>query len=1206
MGENIVLQIVDIVSNDIDENGEKVYMIKIYGRTDTEKSICVNISGFHPYFYILIQNELDADEIINELSKKYGKMHEKLLESYEIEYKYELYGFHNKKKFPFLKFIFKNMYGFYIYRKCLREKGYITYETDLASCIFLKYIHLKNIQTSGWIQLKNYSIIKNGDSNCNIECNVYYQDVYPIKRNDIARLIIASFDIECTSDDGSFPQYNRIEDKIIQIGITVHKYGENECFEHHILTLGNCEKINRNEINAKKVITYQCKDEKQLVIYFGKVIKEIDPDIITGYNIWGFDFEYIYKRAKKGNGGVLFDYSYELFKELSRSKSKPAEYIEKPLESLGLGQNYLKMINMEGRVIIDLYKLVQRDYKLRSYKLDAVAEEFLKMNKIDLPPSKIFKNFKNGKPSDIKEIAVYCLKDCELVNKLIIKLNVISNNIGMSNVCLVPLSYLFVRGQGIKIFSLVSKECLIENYCIRDYIPDNDDDSGYEGAIVFPPTPGIYYDPVGVCDFNSLYPSSMIAENISHDSIYWTKIYDNDGKLIKILNGENKSNFNFIEKNFDEYEKNLIEYDNFEKYDENKHSKIDPIFYIYKNKIVEKVKTGKTVCCFMVPKNGEKNILPRILQKLLTQRKLTRIKAEFKNIKLKDGKEYIGSYSIKTFKINDKIFDIKNIQEIKKEKLLIIGDNKIIATFDKKSNVYEDINKNKYFEKDINSIYTIIVDNTENEYIGIYKELTGELIDENGNKFILNCDEIVEIKDTYDPFTKDIFDGLQLAFKLTANSLYGQLGAKSSKIFYKQLAACTTATGRKMVTIAKDTILTNFSGSKLVYGDTDSVFINYMGYIESKHGTNLSEEDKLKYTFKYGKEAGKLVSSLLKKPQNLAWEKAFYPFIIFAKKRYVGNKYQSDNYENLNAFKQSGTGIVLKRRDNAPIVNIIYSGIIDKILNERNIDAAKSYFKNELVRLLNGEYPLKNMIISKTLKGDYANPNAQAHKVLAERIGERDPGNKPLVNERIAFCYFNPESIKCSVCYLNKLNVNNCKCIRCFKYFCEKHINVNEHKCDAKCYFCKQINELSQCKTCLAFYCPNDFAKHKRKKNKLGIVTFDKCKKHISGKLLQGDFVEHPDYIKDNNLLIDYKYYLERQIAKPCLQIFSLTMEKPETLIEAAYRKYNNHRNDNMPKISFYVKGGRMKNKNFIREDFKIDETLFKNEEKYLIEIKDE
>src|SRR5690606_9273964 len=145
----------------------------------------------------------------------------------------------------------------------------------------------------------------------------------------------------------------------------------------------------------------------------------------------------------------------------------------------------------------------------------------------------------------------------------------------------------------------------------------------------------------------------------------------------------------------------------------------------------------------------------------------------------------------------------------------------------------------------------------------------------------------------------------------------------------------------------KDTILTNFSGSKLVYGDTDSVFINYMGYIESKHGTNLSEEDKLKYTFKYGKEAGKLVSSLLKKPQNLAWEKAFYPFIIFAKKRYVGNKYQSDNYENLNAFKQSGTGIVLKRRDNAPIVNIIYSGIIDKILNERNIDAAKSYFKNE-------------------------------------------------------------------------------------------------------------------------------------------------------------------------------------------------------------------------------------------------------------------
>ena len=108
-----------------------------------------------------------------------------------------------------------------------------------------------------------------------------------------------------------------------------------------------------------------------------------------------------------------------------------------------------------------------------------------------------------------------------LVNRLFHKMKVLENNTGMSNVCLVPLSYIFHRGQGIKIFSLVAKECRKDNMLIpvvrKD---DNAADEGYEGAIVLDPTPGIYDEyPITVCDYNSLYPSSMIERNISHDSI---------------------------------------------------------------------------------------------------------------------------------------------------------------------------------------------------------------------------------------------------------------------------------------------------------------------------------------------------------------------------------------------------------------------------------------------------------------------------------------------------------------------------------------------------------------------------------------------------------------------------------------------------------------------------------------------------------------
>jgi DNA polymerase elongation subunit (family B) len=140
----------------------------------------------------------------------------------------------------------------------------------------------------------------------------------------------------------------------------------------------------------------------------------------------------------------------------------------------------------------------------------------MKQQKVDLSPKELFKNFKEGSPDKIKEIAVYCIMDCKLVNDLINKLQVITNNLGMSNVCVVPFSYLFLRGQGIKIFSLVAKFCREENFLIKDLSIDDIDKNSYEGAIVFVPEPGIYFEPIVVMDYNSLYPSSIISKNVSH------------------------------------------------------------------------------------------------------------------------------------------------------------------------------------------------------------------------------------------------------------------------------------------------------------------------------------------------------------------------------------------------------------------------------------------------------------------------------------------------------------------------------------------------------------------------------------------------------------------------------------------------------------------------------------------------------------------
>ena len=81
-----------------------------------------------------------------------------------------------------------------------------------------------------------------------------------------------------------------------------------------------------------------------------------------------------------------------------------------------------------------------------------------------------------------------------------------------------------LRGQGIKIFSLVAKQCRDEGFLV-EVVKSPKDRTGYEGAIVLKPKPGIYFEPVAVLDYASLYPSSMIAENVSHDSIVCHKYY---------------------------------------------------------------------------------------------------------------------------------------------------------------------------------------------------------------------------------------------------------------------------------------------------------------------------------------------------------------------------------------------------------------------------------------------------------------------------------------------------------------------------------------------------------------------------------------------------------------------------------------------------------------------------------------------------------
>ena len=123
--------------------------------------------------------------------------------------------------------------------------------------------------------------------------------------------------------------------------------------------------------------------------------------------------------------------------------------------------------------------------------------------------------------------------------------------------------------------------------------------------------------------------------------------------------------------------------------------------------------------------------------------------------------------------------------------------------------------------------------------------------------------------------------------------------------------------------------------------------------------------------------------------------------MLITKKRYAGEKFEFDAKES----KFTSMGLVFKRRDNAPILKYIYYGVTNCIMKEKNIQKSIKYIEDNINKILENKFDLNMFIISKTLKDFYKDPESVAHKVLAERMGQRDPGNKPSSNERIPYAF---------------------------------------------------------------------------------------------------------------------------------------------------------------------------------------------------------
>jgi DNA polymerase delta subunit 1 len=482
-----------------DVEGE--HHISIFGKTEDGKSVCVTTT-FDPYFFVKLPRGT-TDQDVKRLYNDICRLKKDHVTGYSLTKQKDVWGFQNNEEFHFMHLNFKSLEhrrkvnSIFMYNNEFRQ--YHVYESNIDPV--LRLMHRTGIQSTGWLDTGDTCVRSHlAKTDIDLWCNDW-STLKPVERDDIAPFVVASFDIECNSSTGKFPDPNVPDDACFQIAISLCKFGNDEPYEKVCL----CYK----KTDGPDVISFDT--EKEMLMAFKQYMNEKDIDIMTGWNIFGFDLEYIYKRAAMVGCGIDFY-------QLSKLRDTECHLVMKKLSSSALGDNFLKLLPMPGRFIFDMFHEVKKGYKLDSYSLNNVSKLYLGDQKIDMAPKEMFARFLEGDPKKLYEVAEYCIKDTLLPHKLMKKMCILLNLIEMAKATWVPVSFLVERGQQIKVFSQLSKKARELGYMVPTIKYGSLPEEQYEGATVLEAQKGAYYTPITALDFEALYPSIMMAHNLCYST----------------------------------------------------------------------------------------------------------------------------------------------------------------------------------------------------------------------------------------------------------------------------------------------------------------------------------------------------------------------------------------------------------------------------------------------------------------------------------------------------------------------------------------------------------------------------------------------------------------------------------------------------------------------------------------------------------------
>ena len=507
--------------------------LRVWGVTESGHSLVLLVRDFKPYFYVKLRDHMNPQWIVRDLNKYLG-------EEYPKEITGDLFVFHTECVYK------KNIMGYvppeedtlnllkirmsaprYLAKaRDALEDGVVTdghtCQTFEANIIFTMRF-MVDISLSGcqWVSLPTGSFkqLTQGKERSNLRTSLVflctdYTQIVPISpkvKGELAPWRWLSYDIEACRYQPGFPKAE--EDPITQLCFVLEEEGKGIIWKQAYCLAPAGQSC--SEIYGVNLCVYPTNQEPQMLLDVRQFILDCDPDFFTGWNIDKFDNPYTFRDRPR-----VFQI-WKQVSDISRDADKVTLVINKTLTSRAHGTIKSTELVCEGRSGYDGYmhtRLIERTLGLRSYGLNNVAIVVLENDgKVDVPHWQI-PILQQGTDADRAHLTHYCMVDAELPLQIMHKRMAMENGAEQARVTGIDFCQM-LGGEGKKTFSKLLRVIKDKNVTVPSSAPTENDEETM-GGHVFPPKRGYYVKkPVVTCDFASLYPSIIIAYNISFDTI---------------------------------------------------------------------------------------------------------------------------------------------------------------------------------------------------------------------------------------------------------------------------------------------------------------------------------------------------------------------------------------------------------------------------------------------------------------------------------------------------------------------------------------------------------------------------------------------------------------------------------------------------------------------------------------------------------------